>query len=257
MGRAVQRGEKVVLPRTDTNAVGAHRTRQVASLQGVKTNRNNQTLTIYYTIVYKLFFIYFRFRSYIIRKQPARDRAKRLYKISIKVNYSNNFCNFANDKTMKQVKIEPVKSSDTASLYTIIFEGDNMSEFTKFMMRFKDNAHLQRDYQLIVYALQKILENGALERYFRPEGKFADRVCALPIDSGKLRLYCLRLSDKILILGNGGIKETKTYNENQELNGYVIDLQKFDALLRASEKEGSIVIEETVITGIDNKSFVL
>lgn len=158
---------------------------------------------------------------------------------------------------MKQVKIEPVRSSDTASLYTIIFEGDNMSEFTKFMMRFKDNAHLQRDYQLIVYALQKILENGALERYFRPEGKFADRVCALPIDSGKLRLYCLRLSDKILILGNGGIKETKTYNENQELNGYVIDLQKFDVLLRASEKEGSIVIEETVITGIDNKSFAL
>lgn len=124
----------------------------------------------------------------------------------------------------KKVKIEPVRSSESASLYTIIFEDGDMSEFAKFLNRFKDNGKLQRDYQLILYALQKILENGVQERYFRPEGKYADRVCALPIDSGKLRLYCLRISDKILILGNGGIKQTKTYNENQELNGYVMDL---------------------------------
>lgn len=95
------------------------------------------------------------------------------------------------------------------------------------------------------------------ERYFRPEGKYADRVCALPIDSGKLRLYCLRISDKILILDNGGIKQTKTYNENQELNGYVMDLQKFDALLKAAEKEGSIIVEETVLNGITDKTFEL
>ena len=157
----------------------------------------------------------------------------------------------------KKVKIEPVRSSESASLYTIIFEDGDMSEFAKFLNRFKDNGKLQRDYQLILYALQKILENGVQERYFRPEGKYADRVCALPIDSGKLRLYCLRISDKILILGNGGIKQTKTYNENQELNGYVMDLQKFDALLKAAEKEGSIIVEETVLNGITDKTFEL
>lgn len=101
------------------------------------------------------------------------------------------------------------------------------------------------------------MENGVRERYFRPEGKYSDRVCALPIDSGKLRLYCLRISDKILILGNGGIKQTKTYNENEELNGYVLDLQKFDALLKAAEQDGSIVVEETVLSGITDKTFKL
>lgn len=110
---------------------------------------------------------------------------------------------------------------------------------------------------MILYALQKILENGVLERYFRPEGKYSDRVCALPIDSGKLRLYCLRISDKILILGNGGIKNTKTYNENAELNGYVMDLQKFDSLLKIAEKEGSIKVEETSLDGINDKTFEL
>lgn len=157
----------------------------------------------------------------------------------------------------KKATIEPVEQSEVASLYTISFENDNLSEFAKFMTNFKGNARLQRDYQIILLALQKILENGALERYFRPEGKFNDGVCALPISSSKLRLYCLRLSNKILIIGNGGIKGTKTYNENNELNGYVIDLQKFDALIKEAVKDGSISIEETEIKGIDNKTFEL
>lgn len=157
----------------------------------------------------------------------------------------------------KKATIEHIEQSEVASLYTISFENDNLSEFAKFMTNFKDNARLQRDYQIILLALQKILENGALERYFRPEGKLNDGVCALPISSGKLRLYCLRLSDKILIIGNGGVKDTKTYNENNELNGYVIDLQKFDALIKEAVKDGSISIEKTEIKGIDNKTFEL
>ena len=157
----------------------------------------------------------------------------------------------------RKATIEHIEQSDVASLYTISFENNNLSEFAKFMTNFKDNARLQRDYQIILLALQKILENGALERYFRPEGKLNDGVCALPFSSGKLRLYCLRLSDKILIIGNGGIKDTKTYNENNELNGYVIDLQKFDVLIKEAVKDGSISIVETEIKGIDNKTFEL
>lgn len=53
---------------------------------------------------------------------------------------------------------------------------------------------------VIVAWIDRIGETGALERYFRPEGKYGDGVSAIPIESGKLRLYCLRLSDKILIL---------------------------------------------------------
>ena len=76
----------------------------------------------------------------------------------------------------KKATIESVEQSEVASLYTISFENDNHSEFAKFMTNFKDNARLQRDYQIILLALQKILENGVLERYFRPEGKFNDGV---------------------------------------------------------------------------------
>ena len=98
---------------------------------------------------------------------------------------------------------------------------------------------------------------GFLERYFRPEGKIKDNVCALPVVSGKLRLYCLRLSDSVLIAGGGGRKSTKTYNEDSNLNGYVISLQKLDELIKVEVKKGNITIESGTIIGADNKSFEL
>lgn len=64
----------------------------------------------------------------------------------------------------------------------------------------------------------------------------------------KLRLYCLRLSDRILILGNGGKKISRTYEYNPELSGYVINLQNFDKLIKEGVKDGTISIEENIIT---------
>lgn len=110
----------------------------------------------------------------------------------------------------------------------------------------------------ILSALRRMLEtSGFLERYFRPEGKVKDQVCALPIEYGKLRLYCLRMSDCVLIVGNGGKKTTRTYNESEELSGYVISLQKLDELIKVAVKNGDITIVEKTITGIETKEFDL
>lgn len=159
---------------------------------------------------------------------------------------------------MSKAKILSVEQTEKAGLFTICFENTNLSEFEKFVEKFKDDAVCQRDLQVILAALQRMLKTGGfLERYFRPEGKMKDGVCALPIESGKLRLYCLRLSDCVLIVGNGGRKSTKTYEESEELSGYVISLQKLDALIKTAIKKGDIVIEERIIHGIDNKDFDL
>lgn len=63
----------------------------------------------------------------------------------------------------------------------------------------------------------------------------------------KLRLYCLRLSDRILILGNGGVKNTKTYEESKELSGYVLTLQNFDRLIKEGVSNGAIIVTENKI----------
>jgi len=41
---------------------------------------------------------------------------------------------------------------------------------------FEQNAIYNRDYQRIIAALQIILDKGALERFFRPEGKMTDNL---------------------------------------------------------------------------------
>ena len=156
---------------------------------------------------------------------------------------------------MKDLFVKSIENQGIVTMYTLQFSGEELSEYEKFVHRFKNSAQLQRDYQMIIYALSKIANKGALERYFRPEGKMNDDVCALPVDSGKLRLYCLRLSDKILVIGNGGFKATKTYEESEELLGYVIDLQKFDALIKKGISDGSLTISETEIEGITDKKF--
>ena len=159
--------------------------------------------------------------------------------------------------TMKELTVKNIENEGIVKMYTLQFSDANLSEFEKFVQRFKDSGELNRDYQIIIYALSKISNNGALERYFRPEGKMNDRVCALPVDSGKLRLYCLRITDKILIIGNGGLKTTQTYEESEELLGYVMDLQKFDSLIKKEVANGSLTISETEIEGITDKTFAI
>ncbi|MBR1992662.1 MAG: hypothetical protein IJ986_10375 [Bacteroidales bacterium] len=158
---------------------------------------------------------------------------------------------------MKKATLKTIESNDSVSLYSICFNGSDESEFEKFLNEFKDESTLNKDFQLILMALSRIIERGALERFFRIEGKMNDDVCALSLDSHKLRLYCLRISNQILILGNGGVKETRTYQENEELCGYVMDLQKFDRLLKAAQKNGTVSIDKNYIIGLEGATFEL
>lgn len=153
--------------------------------------------------------------------------------------------------------LKTIEQNDIVCLYSICFEGDEKSEFEKFLAEFKNNARLNKDFQTIIFALKKIIEKGALERFFRMEGKMKDSICALSLDSRCLRLYCLRISDQVLILGNGGEKVTRTYEENEKLSGYVLDLQKFDFLLKEARKNGIVKVENNIITGIDKTVFEL
>lgn len=157
----------------------------------------------------------------------------------------------------KKTTLELIEQSQKVSLYSISFETDRTTEFERFLRKFEAEASLNTDYQKVLYALSIILDKGALERYFRPEGHKNDNLCALPIESGKIRLYCLRISDEILILGNGDVKQTVTYEEDAKLLGYAMDLQKFDQLLRKDIEDGIVTIEERELKRIEDKEYLL
>lgn len=154
---------------------------------------------------------------------------------------------------MSEVELLLVNNSDSCTVYTIQFLSDDKSEFEKFISKFREDAELNPDFQAIMRFIEQIISNGALERYFRREGKMNDSVVALPVLKSKLRLYCLRLTDKILILGNGDVKNSRTYEEDETLQGYVMDLQKFERLLKREVRYGNVIITEKEI--ITDKNF--
>ena len=156
---------------------------------------------------------------------------------------------------MATATLKTIEQNDNVGMFSICFDGSEVSEFEKFLNELKDNATYNKDFNVILLALSKIIDKGALERFFRNEGRMNDNVKALAIDSRKLRLYCLRISDQILILGNGGVKNTRTYQEDSNLSGYVMDLQTFDKVLLKAQKSGKVTIEKNMITDIQSATF--
>lgn len=148
---------------------------------------------------------------------------------------------------MSEAELILVKASKNCTMYSIQFLSEDESEFERFYAKFKDESVYNEDFERLLNILGRIADFGAFERFFRPEGKMSDGVCALPVLKSRLRLYCLRLSDKILILGNGGVKNTRTYDEDDMLKGYVITLQNFDRLIKEGVRDGSISVTENTI----------
>ena len=92
-------------------------------------------------------------------------------------------------------------------------------------------------------------------RHFRPEGNYADGVGAIPIEVGnRVRLYCLRLSDKILVFGNGGVKDSDKWQNSKTLSSYVETLIETSKFIASRIRDGRIVLVEKEIIG--NLNFI-
>ena len=107
----------------------------------------------------------------------------------------------------RNLLIELLEDGDKVSLYSPHFEGEEYSEFEKFLLAYKDTY--PDDVRQLVYRLDIIKRDGAADRHFRYEGTRRDRVMALPshLETTSLRLYLLNIQAKILILGKRRIED--------------------------------------------------
>lgn len=99
--------------------------------------------------------------------------------------------------------------------------------------------------------LTAFLNRTQFNNYVRKYDGKRDRVMALPshLYTSNLRLYCLNISHKILILGNGGIKQTQTYQKDVNLHRAVRNLQKIDIIIKKLENRRIITINGTNLHG--------
>jgi hypothetical protein len=147
-----------------------------------------------------------------------------------------------------KIEIVEFEEHEKVTFYTLQYQGEE-TEVDKFFDQFPEGCDYDEDINIIIKWFERIGERGALERYLRPEGKRKDTVWAIPLETCNLRLYLLRLSDEIIILGNGGGKTTATYNEDPFLNSCVELLQEIDGYIRSRLSKGKLSIYGKQIFG--------
>ena len=60
---------------------------------------------------------------------------------------------------------------------------------------------------------------------------------------------CLRLSDKILIFGNGDAKDTKSWQESETLSAYVQLLMDTNRFIASRVRDGKLLLVDKEIVG--------
>ena len=123
----------------------------------------------------------------------------------------------------KFVTLALYASFNKVNFYTFQFEGDEMTETEKFFTKFEGEERLSNDLNNMAAWLSIIGQKYSAKReFFRHEGA----ALALPPPNSKmineiivndLRLYCLRISDSVVILANGGIKSSQTVQGSPDL----------------------------------------
>lgn len=150
----------------------------------------------------------------------------------------------------QRYNIELVEEHDNVNFYSIHLSGKELTEFEDFFEKFPIGCEYDEEVDVIAAWLDKIAERGALERYFRPEGKYGDGVGVIPIDVGnRIRLYCIRLSDKILIFGNGVVKDADSWEHSKTLSEYVKILIDTSRFVSSRIKNGTIALVDKEIIG--------
>ena len=179
-------------------------------------------------LFFKLISWLFQIKSLLLRKITQKLRIK----------VRQNYC------------IELLEEYENVNFYSIKMEGEELTEMEAFFEKFPEGCEYDDDIDVIISWIDQIAERGALERYFRPEGHYDDGVGVIPIEVGnKLRLYCLRLSDKILVFGNGGIKDSRSWQESETLAPYVKLLVDTSRFIASRIKDGTIVLVDKEIVG--------
>tara|TARA_R110002012_G_scaffold55398_4_gene141460 strand:- start:123387 stop:123878 length:492 start_codon:yes stop_codon:yes gene_type:complete len=157
----------------------------------------------------------------------------------------------------RKISIEVFEDHDKVTFYSIRIDSNKDLETDSFFDKTFNYKKFEEDIGIISKMIDKIGENGAKTRNFRNAGTRSDGVGSLPeyLYSSKLRLYAIHLNSKIVILGNGGLKSTKAYNDDPYLNDCVEVLRELDRHLKSRIKKGTVVVYENQLMG--NLNFTL
>ncbi|GGH30856.1 hypothetical protein GCM10007423_19270 [Dyadobacter endophyticus] len=121
------------------------------------------------------------------------------------------------------------------TIYTIRFEGSELSETNNFVNEYSENGFAE-DLDMISSWLGYLKDRGAEPRYFRSE----NNVSAGPVAFSRLRIYCIRCSQNIVILDGGGEKKGQKTQDGVETWKAMKLMMEIDKRLIEKIGEGDI-----------------
>jgi hypothetical protein len=152
------------------------------------------------------------------------------------------------------VVIEELYRFRRVCFYTARFDDEELSETEKFIRRILKTPELEQEYGEEMDRLTQgfqLIGNvyGARSQYFRmennaealPPPRGSLQALELGIDN-RLRIYCLRLSDEVVILLGGGIKTAMTVQESPEARMPFQFAQRIAGLVNEALRESRFTI---------------
>lgn len=153
------------------------------------------------------------------------------------------------------------------TFYTVRKIEENLSETDKFFIKYRAKEHLKRSLLELVNFMVRYIgqKTGALSYFFR----FENKAQALPPPSKfsqlsintkgfPLRLYCLRISNEIVILFNGAEKDSQKAQEGstkKAFNQANYFAQKIDNAI--INKELILNLEERKLSSFEGKNTII
>lgn len=117
-----------------------------------------------------------------------------------------------------KISESPLLSGTFATIYNVIID-DGETLFDRFVA--ENIAESEAEILDIFNSLRAIgHKTGGRVSFFKEnEGKLGDGVCAMfDQPDYKLRLYCIKYGKEIIILGGGGIKDVRAWQDDPKLN---------------------------------------
>lgn len=142
------------------------------------------------------------------------------------------------------MKIELVESYPLSGNYATIYDvviDDGKTLFEKFI---EENITIHREeIKNILDKLRTIghVTGARISHFKEKEGSLGDGVCAMfDLPDKKLRLYCIRYGTEIIILGGGGIKDVRAWQDDPKLESEASLIIKIAKQINQAIKENDI-----------------
>ncbi len=158
-------------------------------------------------------------------------------------------------------------SFEQVTFYTVRWESSQESETDKFFSRFlQGKEEFREDFHELVALIEDIgNRKSAKPHYFSrqvatiselpPKMKVKIEELTLNLTSNRLRLFCLRVSDHIVILFNGGVKTSQKTQDSPDLASKLRDAWDFAKVIleELQDSYGSINLDNFSRRIIDDK----